>query len=565
MQMLINFLCLFGNIKFFICDYIIQPSDLLMLNEHDIQKIDHYTNTWYFYSTEEPDQIFNEIKDQGFIALEKIEGIPNVYKLRKENHPEKNSDGNHEITKILRSHDKINWVKQGFMRYLHKRGPTSVRSRYERYFNDELWSLQWYEDEKISINLNWNTTDPMPRYCSSTINRHGTRCAGEIAMAANNNKCGVGVAYNAKVGGIVLLDGKTNDEMEAKAVNYALELVDIYNGSWGPLDNGETVDGPGVLGQLAFDIGASKGRCGKGSIYVFAAGNGRHLLDNCSADGYAGSIYSLVIACATRDGKAPFYAERCAAVIATAYSGGSQDSIQVITSDLNNTCTTTHTGTSAAAPLVSGIVALALEANGNLTWRDVQHLIVRNCEVTPLLHNDGWLKNAAGYNFNPQFGFGLINAYKLVKEAMGWINVPEKTTCAVDFLISNNENNIGRNVSFTSSVMSNGCNGCIKYLEHVQLSISINYPIRGMIEVDLISPNGTQCKMMESRPLDTSDCGFNEWKIKSLQFWGENPSGFWIVSIKDQNSNKNRDLLGSVQNLTIILHGTKAYPYNFDK
>lgn len=42
--------------------------------------------------------------------------------------------------------------------------------------------------------------DPMPRY-EDLSNYHGTRCAGEIAMAANNRKCGVGIAYNAKVGG----------------------------------------------------------------------------------------------------------------------------------------------------------------------------------------------------------------------------------------------------------------------------------------------------------------------------------------------------------------------------
>ena len=35
------------------------------------------------------------------------------------------------------------------------------------------------------------------------VPRHGTRCAGEIAMQADNNKCGVGVAYNSKVGGKV--------------------------------------------------------------------------------------------------------------------------------------------------------------------------------------------------------------------------------------------------------------------------------------------------------------------------------------------------------------------------
>ena len=30
---------------------------------------------------------------------------------------------------------------------------------------------------------------------------HGTRCAGEIASAGNNGVCGVGVAYNARIGG----------------------------------------------------------------------------------------------------------------------------------------------------------------------------------------------------------------------------------------------------------------------------------------------------------------------------------------------------------------------------
>ena len=32
-------------------------------------------------------------------------------------------------------------------------------------------------------------------------NGHGTRCAGEVAAVANNSICGVGVAYNAKIGG----------------------------------------------------------------------------------------------------------------------------------------------------------------------------------------------------------------------------------------------------------------------------------------------------------------------------------------------------------------------------
>lgn len=54
-----------------------------------------------------------------------------------------------------------------------------------------------------------------------------------------------------------MLDGKTNDEMEAKALINANDLVDIYSGSWGPSDDGHLVDGPGVLGQIALEIGAT--------------------------------------------------------------------------------------------------------------------------------------------------------------------------------------------------------------------------------------------------------------------------------------------------------------------
>lgn len=78
-------------------------------------------------------------------------------------------------------------------------------------------------------------------------------------------------------------------------------------------------------------------------------------------------------------------------------------------------------------------IALVGQYSANLTWRDVHHLLARNCEVAPLTNNLGWSTNAAGFLFNPQFGFGLLNAYKLVKEAIGWRTVPEKYICAVNF------------------------------------------------------------------------------------------------------------------------------------
>lgn len=130
-----------------------------------------------------------------------------------------------------------------------------------------------FQDPSISFNLNFNISDVTPRY-EDPRNKHGTRCAGVVAMQANNKKCGVGIAYNAKVGGkriwskicqlvsikrrrvlysagITLLDGVTNDLLEATAVTHALDKVHIYSGSWGPQDNGYSVDGPGRLTSAA--------------------------------------------------------------------------------------------------------------------------------------------------------------------------------------------------------------------------------------------------------------------------------------------------------------------------
>lgn len=48
------------------------------------------------------------------------------------------------------------------------------------------------------------------------INKHGTRCAGAAAAAANNGVCGVGVAFDARVGGIRMLDGPVDDAVEVR-------------------------------------------------------------------------------------------------------------------------------------------------------------------------------------------------------------------------------------------------------------------------------------------------------------------------------------------------------------
>ncbi len=96
-----------------------------------------------------------------------------------------------------------------------------------------------------------------------------------------------------------MLDGRVTDRTEAQAIAFNHKFVDIYSSSWGPNDDGATVEGPGTLATEAFIKGITEGRNGKGVIYVWASGNGGRHGDNCDCDGYTGSIYTISISSAS--------------------------------------------------------------------------------------------------------------------------------------------------------------------------------------------------------------------------------------------------------------------------
>lgn len=81
-----------------------------------------------------------------------------------------------------------------------------------------------------------------------------------------------------------------------------------------------------------------------------------------------------------------------------------------------------------ATAIASGIIALVLEANQALTWRDVQHLIVQSAEKKDLQAPD-WRLNPMGKWFSRYFGFGLLNAGTMATSAMKWKSVPPQKVC----------------------------------------------------------------------------------------------------------------------------------------
>ncbi|XP_046655685.1 neuroendocrine convertase 1-like [Daphnia pulicaria] len=493
-----------------------------------------------------------------------------------------------------------------------KRSDMEAPSKSSHRFNDELWDHQWYMHDtrtnaalprldlnilpvydmgytgrgvtvvvlddglegthtdirnnynsKVSFDMNDDDPDPSPRYGRGYFNSHGTRCAGEIAMEANNAKCGVGVAFNVSIGGVRMLDGPVSDRVEASSLIYALEMVDIYSASWGPSDDGKTVEGPGKLVRQAFYRGVKEGRKGKGAIYIWASGNGGRVKDNCNCDGYVSSIYTLSIGSVSEQGDFPWYGEQCASTMAVTYSSGAYTDQKIATVDLNDTCTMDHTGTSAAAPLASGIVALALEANSNLTWRDVQHLVPWTSEYGPLKDNIDWQENSAGFRVNPRFGFGLMNAAKYVRAAINWSTVPEKSICVTPSFNGNLPVLFTNKEWGTVEFESDGCSGTldeVNYLEHVEVIVSIEYPVRGQLEIDLISPSGTSTQLVKQRPKDKSKQGYVNWPFMSVHTWGEMSKGRWKLIVTDLSSQNSSLLSGRIVNATLVLHGTSAMP-----
>ncbi|KAL4613267.1 proprotein convertase subtilisin/kexin type 6 [Arapaima gigas] len=419
-------------------------------------------------------------------------------------------------------------------------------------------------DQLASYDVNGNDHDPTPRYDSSNENKHGTRCAGEVAAVANNSHCIVGIAFNARIGGIRMLDGDVTDVVEAKSLSIRPDYIDIYSASWGPDDDGKTVDGPGPLAKQAFEMGIKKGRKGLGSIFVWASGNGGRQGDHCSCDGYTNSIYTISVSSTTENGVKPWYLEVCSSTLATTYSSGEFYDRKIMTTDFRQRCTDGHTGTSVSAPMVAGVIALALEANPLITWRDVQHLLVKTSRPAHLKASD-WKTNAVGHRVSHLYGFGLVDAEAMVVEAKKWRNVPPQHICTET---SNHRTRyIRAHQQLNATISTFGCteqaDQHVVYLEHVVVRVLITHPRRGDLQISLVSPLGTRSQLLAKRLFDNSNEGFRNWEFMTVHCWGEKAEGQWTLEVMDSPSQmRNPEVLGKLKEWTLILHGTSEYPYH---
>ena len=408
-----------------------------------------------------------------------------------------------------------------------------------------------------------NVPDPSP----SADDQHGTAVAG-LAAARSNLLGGLGVAPDAKLAGLRLTALAASDGEEARAFAWRNDRLHIYNNSWGPDDDGSAAEGPGPLSAANLRRAAIFGRGGRGNIIVWSGGNGG-VLDDSNYDGYANSIYTIAVGAASDRGVitteaeagcnllvvAPSSSRMRQGLITTDLTGargynvtGANDGFVLPRSNLSDRNFTNDFGmTSGAAPQVSGVVALMLEVNPRLGWRDVQEILLRTARRIDARDN-GWKKNGAGRWFNDRYGAGLVNAAAAVDAARTWKNLPGATSVrmrrpALNLAVPDG-NSGAANVSFDLSGLQN------LRVEHVQLVISAVHAWRGDLRYQLNAPSGMS-SVVAVRPHDQGK-RLDSWVFMSVQHWGESSSGVWTLEVSDRV----RGDTGMLQSAELVVHGT---------
>ncbi len=416
---------------------------------------------------------------------------------------------------------------------------------------------------RAGLHNDWNgvDTDPSPNVAQDY---HGTAVAG-VAAGVGNNGIGIsGAAPEAGIAGLRLIAGPSTDQDEAQALTWLNNQIHIYNNSWGPADNGR-IAGIGPQAEAALRQGFTTGRNGLGSIFVWAGGNGGTRQDNVNYDAYANSRYTIAIGALDQNGIRANYSEPGAPLIVTAFTQGS--GIATTTTDLtgdngynsagtndgdglaDTDYTSTFNGTSSAAPLAAGVIALMLQANPRLTAREVQDILVHTALRTDL-NNPDWTQNGAGLWVNHNYGYGAINAGAAVTAALNYVPLAPEVTATtgrrtVSAAIPDGSGVVRSSVAVTDRIS----------LEYVEIYFSATHTNRGQLNVTLISPSGTRSVLAETRTVDdnsAADPGYSQWRFTSARHWDESSEGTWTIEVTDPASGET----GTFDSYELVFYGT---------
>jgi proprotein convertase subtilisin/kexin type 2 len=405
---------------------------------------------------------------------------------------------------------------------------------------------------------------PLPCFKYTTTNglliddNHGTAVTGIILSRDNNGVGGAGVAPRAQLVAYNALATETDADI-ADALTRDLANNFILHNSWGSNDDGKlhTAD---ALFIAAIKKGIDTGRNGKGTIYVFPAGNGGCYLasgnpavcsdDNANLDGYTNKLGQITVGAVGPDGKRLSYSEPGANVLVSAPAE------DITTSTVNGKYRADFRGTSASAPMISGVIALMLSANPDLTWRDVKRILAKSARKTH--PTDAAWVSAYGYNFNPYYGFGVPDANTAVSLAKTWSTVGNSSTLKTCGPFTRNVNaalpDMPAALREVTDFINIDASCSITQIEFVEVTFSAQHAYSGDLKITLESPNGLQSTLAQRRSCnDPGDAcrPYSDWQFGSVRHLDEPTLGQWKLKVSDEAPND----IGTWKNWSIKFYG----------
>ncbi len=466
----------------------------------------------------------------------------------------------------------------------------------------------------------WPGSNPLP----TDDEAHGTGVAGLVSAVGWNGIGSRGVAPSSKFAAFKFLytpsSAETTSSRLAKKIDQLGGNFDIFNFSYGFSDTGFYQEDDLVMEALK--SGITLGRNGKGSIYVQSAGNGYSgeyticdpstpnciitTLGNTNAHSDLATPYKIVVAATAAHGYSASYSTPGSSIWISAPGGeDGEDEPAMITTDLsgchigysfknisrpkefdfgnhllNMKCNFTNrfNGTSSAAPVLSGVVALMLEANPDLNWREVKYILAMTADVDdydpidnildhPLntvppgyIYDEKWVVNKAGIPFSNWYGFGRVNAKKAVLAAKffnnGALGPFEQTSLPNGSWIYDSGPLYNKQILDESStpLEERLWVGHNYIIEAVEIKLTTDHPAPGELAVHLISPSGTESRLLnlnsnlEGGPLP------EDTVMLTNAFFGELSEGYWTLRIYDGSLTEGT---GQLTNWKIQINGRR--------
>ncbi len=416
---------------------------------------------------------------------------------------------------------------------------------------------------------------------------HGTCVAGLVAAAGWNGVGSRGVAPRAHLSIVNFLSSSVSITSALK-LDQTLGSFDISNMSWGTTEDTIYASDPTYDAQLKSRV--TTGRNGKGAIFLKAAGNDFAVLCNGSGSTYCiGNAnfdadnavpYIITVGALNAKGKSASYSSTGSNLWVSSFGGEfGDDDPAMMTTDRsgcakgysissesapfekgtnaeNAKCnyTSTFNGTSSATPVLSGVIALLLEANPNLTWRQIKYILAKTAsadffETGVIAHPLGstlptgydweqkWVTNGAGYKFHNWYGFGRVNVDSAVEMAKTFLTAPVDLGTYSETNWAPSEAHTGLSLPIPDNSATGVTNAITVStdlrIEGVQIRVGITHANISDLALELTSSAGTKSIIVNARNSLTTIGNYVEETFLSNAFYQESSVGTWTLKVID--------------------------------